>query len=463
MMTMSRRKLVTLVAIVVAALAAEVYTSGVLTPAQSHALAILVVASGLWVSEVVPLAATAVLIPLLQALTGVQGFKAALTPFFDTTVMLLLGGFMLAVAVEKYDLDEIFAYYIVSKVRQGAKRLALAVMVATAFLSMWISNSASTALLITMALKITESVVDKRGNFSKVMVLGIAYSATAGGLGTLVGTTTCAMAAASLKDLVGYEMSFIGWMMLGLPIALIQVGLIWLVLFSVFPVEVEEITFNGTPPRELTSKQRQTLAIFVVSVLAWLTGRLPDPLAQALGWGGHGLSSSMVSAAILVVLYFAALIDDQDLSRGHWPTLLLIGGGLSLGKALEVTGLVGLISDLLEGLLQGGGGLAALVLVVFASLGLSVIASNTASAGIFLPIAIGLAQEIGLNPVILGAAVGVATSLDFMLPVGTPPNAIAYSTGKVSVGEMVKAGFLLDLLGALVTILVAYTLWPLLV
>jgi len=462
-MPMSRRKLLTLVAICVTALAAETYTSGALTPTQRHALAILVVAAGLWVSEVVPLAATAVLIPLLQALTGVQGFKAALTPFFDTTVMLMLGGFMLAVAVEKYNLDEVFAYYILSKVRQGAKRLALAVMVATAFLSMWISNSASTALLISMVLKITESVVDRRENFSKVMVLGIAYSATAGGLGTLVGTTTCAIAAASLKELVGYEMSFIGWMMLGLPIALIQVGLIWLVLFSIFPVEVEEITFNDTPPRELSSKQRQTLAIFVVSVLAWLTGKLPEPMAQALGWGGHGLSSSMVSAIIVVVLYFTGLIEDQDLSRGHWPTLLLIGGGLSLGKALEVTGLVGLISDLLEGLLQGGGGLAALVLVVFASLGLSVIASNTASAGIFLPIAIGLAQEIGLNPVILGAAVGVATSLDFMLPVGTPPNAIAYSTGKVSVGEMVKAGFLLDLLGALVTILMAYTLWPFLV
>jgi sodium-dependent dicarboxylate transporter 2/3/5 len=134
-----------------------------------------------------------------------------------------------------------------------------------------------------------------------------------------------------------------------------------------------------------------------------------------------------------------------------------------LGKALEVTGLVDVISDVLMNLTAGGSPLVAITIVVVAGLGISVIASNTASAGIFLPIAIGLGQKIGFSPVVLAVAVGISTSLDFMLPVGTPPNAIAYSTGRVTMGEMIKAGILLDLVGAIVTIAFAYLLWPLLI
>lgn len=367
---------------------------------------------------------------------------------------------MLAVAVEKYDLDEYFAFLILSKVKAGTKGVVLAIMFATGFLSMWISNSASAALLIAMALKITEQTRDESGNFSKIMVLAIAYSATAGGLATLVGTTTCAMAAASLTDLVGYNISFLGWMAYGLPIAVIQILVIWVVLFMIFPTDVKEIPPIERPNSELSRNQKLTLGIFIFAVLGWLTGRLPEPVANVIGWSGHGYSSSMIACAVLVMLYFTDVIEEQDIKNGKWASLLLIGGGLSLGKALEVTGLVSVISDFLMSLTSGGSGFIAIVLVVLAGLGISIIASNTASAGIFLPIAIGLGQRIGFSPVILAVAVGISTSLDFMLPVGTPPNAIAYSTGKVSMSEMIRAGILLDIAGAVITILVAYFLWP---
>jgi len=457
---MDKKRITVLFAVTLLAFIAYTQTSSFLSVEQRYALIVLVYASGLWVTEAVPLAATAILIPLLQAMLGIQSFKNALTPFFDTTVMLLLGGFMLAVAVEKYDLDEYFAYLILSRVKNGPKSIVLAVMIATGFLSMWISNSASTALLITMALKITDQVKDKKGNFSKIMVLAIAYSATAGGLSTLVGTTTCAMAAASLKTIIGYEISFLGWMVYGLPIALVQILVIWVVLFMIFPTDVKEIPHIERPSEKLTGKQRNTLAVFVFAVFAWLTSKLPDPVANLIGWSGHGYSSSMVAAIILIVLYFTDLIEDQDIRNGKWSTLLLIGGGLSLGAALEVTGLVSVISDWLMNLTAGGTPLIAIVIVVVSGLGISIIASNTASAGIFLPIAIGLGQRIGFSPVILAVAVGISTSLDFMLPVGTPPNAIAYSTGRVSMPEMIKAGILLDISGAILTIIMAYLLWP---
>ena len=460
MTNMNKKRLLVLAAVTLLAFTAFTVTASFLTVEQRYALVILVYASGFWVSEVIPLAATALMIPLLQAAFGVQSFKNALTPFFDTTVMLLLGGFMLAVAVEKYDLDEYFAYVILSRVKAGTKGVVLAIMFATGFLSMWISNSAATALLITMALKITEQVKDTKGNFSKVMVLAIAYSATAGGLSTLVGTTTCAMAAASLKSIVGYDISFLGWMVYGLPIAAIQIFVIWIILFLIFPTNVKDIPLIENPSTELTGKQKMTLTVFVLAVLAWLTSTLPEPVANLIGWKGHGYSSAMVACVILLTLYFTDLIEDQDIKNGKWSTLLLIGGGLSLGAALEVTGLVNVISDWLMNLTAGGSPIIAITIVVVSGLGISIIASNTASAGIFLPIAIGLGQRISFSPVILAVAVGISTSLDFMLPVGTPPNAIAYSTGKVTMPEMIKAGIILDITGALITIILAYLLWP---
>ena len=457
---MNKKRITVLAAVIVLSIIAYTQTASVLEPTQRSALVILIVAAGLWTTEAVPLAATAVLIPLLQSLFGIQGFGAALAPFFSTTIMLLLGGFMLAVAVEKYDLDEYFAFMILSRVKTGTKGVVLAIMFATGFLSMWISNSASAALLIAMALKITEQTKDESGNFSKIMVLAIAYSATAGGLATLVGTTTCAMAAASLSDLVGYNISFLGWMAYGLPIAIIQILVIWVVLFMIFPTDVKEIPPIERPNSELSRNQKLTLGIFLFAVFGWLTGRLPEPVANVIGWAGHGYSSSMIACAVLVLLYFTDVIEEQDIKNGKWASLLLIGGGLSLGKALEVTGLVNVISDVLMNLTSGGSGLIAIIIVVLAGLGISIIASNTASAGIFLPIAIGLGQKIGFSPVILAVSVGISTSLDFMLPVGTPPNAIAYSTGKVSMAEMIKAGILLDVAGAITTILMAYLFWP---
>ncbi len=438
-------------------------TAGALTQPQRSALVILIIAAGFWTTEALPLAATSIMIPLMQQFLGVQSFSKALVPFFDTTVMLLLGGFLLAVAVEKYDLDEYFAYMILSKVKAGPKSVTLAVMLATGFLSLWISNSAATALLIAMALKITESVHDSKGNFSKIMVLAIAYSATAGGLGTLVGTTTCAMAAASLKTSIGYQISFLGWMFYGLPITVIQILIIWVVLFALFPTSVQEIPKIERASAVLTRNQRNTLIVFAFAVLAWLTEKLPEPIENLIGWGGHGYSSAVVAGVIVVALYMTDLLDEGDIKEGKWSTLLLIGGGLSLGASLEVSGLVDVISNALIQFTGGGNPLLTIAIVTFAGLGLSVVASNTASAGIFLPIAIGLGQQTGVSPVILAVAVGIGTSLDFMLPVGTPPNAIAYSTGKVSMREMIKAGFLLDLAGGLLTVIMAYLVWPLLV
>jgi sodium-dependent dicarboxylate transporter 2/3/5 len=423
------------------------------------AFLLLVLASSLWITEAIPLAATSLLVAFCQPILGIQDFSPALSPFFNPVVMLLLGGFLLARAVEKSDLDEVFAVKIVKWFGVEPRMLTLGLMLTTAFLSMWISNTASTALMVSLALRLTAEVKDERGNFAKILVLGIAYSATAGGLATLIGTAPNTIAVAFLRDLANYELTFLGWSLHCLPITLISIFIIWFLLFRVFPIDTSAINIGKLQQRPLTRNQKLSLIVFVLAIVLWFSGQLPEPLANAIGWTGHGLSPSMVAALVAVVLFLIGVLDESDLSKISWSTLLLIGGGLGLGSALEVSGFVGLIA---EGMTDITVGVSSTILVVvfgFAALGFSIIASNTASASIFIPIAISVGVATNVNPVILAVLVATCCNLDFMLPIGTPPNAIAYSTGKIRIKDMVKVGLLLDVLCCLLVIILAVTLW----
>lgn len=460
---MESKRALALTIVTLIAIASYHFTCRTLSTDERSTLFVLVLAAGLWTTEAVPLVATSILIPILQSLLGIQSFKKALSPFFDPVVMLLLGGFLLAIAVEKRDLDEYIVYQIVSRVGVDARIVVLVFMMTTAFLSMWISNTASTALMVSIAMKLTDGVMNDVDNFKKIMVLSMAYSATAGGLATLVGTTTCAMAAGALKDIVGYEITFLGWMFFGLPITFIMILAIWVVLFVIFPTDLNSINLHGVEKEALNGKQMLTLVVFALSILLWITGKLPEPISLAIGWPGHGMSSSVVAAIIAFLLLFLGLINERDLPRANWNTLLLIGGGLSLGLAMEASGLVTRISDGLFLFTRGASEPVTIMFVVAFGLGISAFASNTASAGILLPIAIGLGDTGGISPVILAVVVGFATSLDFMLPVGTPPNAIAYSTGVVKMREMIKVGVVLDVIGLIITVILALFLWPLLI
>lgn len=457
-MRAARRAIIT-TAVAAAAATAYLSTPAFLDQGERAALVVLIAAAGLWITEAVPLVATALLIPLLQSLLGVQSFGDSLRPFFDPVVMLLLGGFLLAASVEKYDLDEYLASQVVFRVKADVRILLLVMMIATMSLSLWISNTAAAAIMMTLALKLVEG-AEEADNFPKALVLGIAYSATVGGVGTLVGTTTTAMAAGTLKRLAGVEISFLGWILYGLPVSLLMVLAAWLLLLFLFPCGGRKPPTPEMAMRPLNRRQRLTLAVFALSIILWLTEKIPDPLIPLVGWRGHGLSSNVVAAVIAIILFFSGLLEERDLSRVNWGVLILIGGGLSLGEALEVSGLMNRIGEALLILTRGAATWLIVLIVSFFGLAITVIASNTASAAIFLPIAIGIASSTGLSPAILAAIVGITTSLDFMLPVGTPPNAIAYSTGKVSLREMIKAGLILDIFGGLITSALAITIWP---
>mgnify|MGYP006283049961 CR=1 FL=1 len=436
------------------------FTTGILTTPERKGLLVLTIATSLWLTQPIPLAATALLIPIAQVLLGVQKLEPAITPFFDPVILLLLGGFLLAVMVEKYELDKYVAQKIVSNVEASARRIILILMFTTSVLSMWISNTASTALMMPLVMKLCQGTGEEDGNFAKISVLSIAYSATAGGLGSVLGTTTPAMAVSSVGRLTGYEIGFLEWMIFGAPVSLLMVLVIWMLVFKIFPTEVTDLSYRSESQKRLDSEQKTGVAIFFIAVIMWITGKIPGPIASLIGWSGHGLGTAMVSGIVAILLFLTGLLDSDDISEARWSTMLLIGGSLSLGSSMSVSGLDNRISELLIPLTNGMPIILTLFLVGFFGLGISIIASNTASAGIILPIAISLGKQTGIDPIILGILVGVTTSLDFMLPVGTPPNAIAYSSDKVEMRDMIKAGVLLDISGIIIAVLLAYFLWP---
>jgi len=459
---MDFKKAVKLLAVVASVLIAY-FLASPLEEKMRVTLTLLVFASGLWITELLPMGITGLIIAVAQPLLGAQTFEKALTPFFSPTVALILGSFFLALAFEKQDLDEALAYRLVMRIGGDAKKLVLGLMFTTAFLSMWLSNTATAALMVTLALGLTVKCEKEkdRENFYKVAVLGIAYSASVGGIATLIGTPPNMVAAGMLQELVGYNLTFLGWMLYGLPITAIFVLLIWVLLFRLFPVEATIVQKPEKKTAVLNVKQKLTLFVFILAAALWVTSSLPEPLAATFGWRGHGLPSGLVALLVTIVLFLMGVLNQHDIPRVDWNTVLLFGGGLSLGAAMEASGLTDWVGQSLA-VAVGRGSSAILFLVLgFSALLFTMVASNTASANVFVPIAISVSLAIGISPVVSAVLVAVCSSLDFMLPVGTPPNAIAYSTGKVKVREMVKAGLLLDIVGALVTIIFALTFWPL--
>ncbi len=414
------------------------------------ALVLLVLAAALWITESIPLAATSLLIALLQPLFGIQSFNDALVPFFNPVVVLLLGGFLLAIAVDRHDLDERMGEAILKRLGSKPHWIVLGLMLGTALLSMWISNTAAAALMITVAIPVANRVEDPKGKLQKIMILAVAYSATLGGFMTLIGSPPNALAAAFLAlPPANTPISFLGWSLYAFPLALLMIFVTWGILFARFRTDVKYIPpVKTSTNRELTGRQKGTLVIFLLAVVLWLT----EPF--------HPLSSAMVAAAIAVILFVVGLLKREDVKKVDWNTLLLFGGGLSLGAALQVSGLADVITGGVVTLVPILGYVGIIALLAVAALLFSMVASNTVSASIFIPISISVAISVGANPVIFAVLIAICSSIDFMLPIGTPPNAIAYSTGRVNMKDMITTGFALNILSLLMTLALAYFIWP---
>lgn len=401
---------------------------------------ILVLASLLWITEVIPLFLTSLVITILLVLFKIFPFKETVSKFADPILVLFFGGFLIARAMQDVKLDVKIAHTIVGKITSD-KYALLALMCVTAFLSMWISNTATTVVMIPIALGIVGS-FKKMTNFLKATVLGIAYSANIGGVGTIIGSPPNAIVVSKLAEFAGITLTFGGWMLRALPLVIILIPIAWFLLIKLFPFEESNVK-KRYKIQAYTGQQKLYLIIFVLTVILWLTTRF------------HGLSSSLIAIMSATVLFLVGILRPEDLNRINYKVLILFGGGLVLGSAMFATGLSTFFAQSLASILQGQATLVILLAVAIFSIILGALASNTATAAILAPVLLPLAGILDMSPLILSMLAGIAVSFDYLLPVGTPPNAIAYATGHIKIKDMLYAGSILTIVSVIVLVGVA--------
>lgn len=449
-----------------------------LKPDAWHVLALGILMLGWWVTEALPLPVTSLVPLVVLPLMGISQPKEVGAFYGDPIVFLFLGGFMLALAMEKWNLHRRIALTIVSWTGTNANGIVLGFMVSTAVMSMWISNTATTIMMLPIALSVISLLTEnsmadapasqKKGmaNFSKTIMLGIAYSASLGGMATLIGTPpNVVFKAYMLKN--GYQVDFFGWMMVGVPLTILLVLLTYFVNVKlIFPNRLGK--FDGA--KELIESELNSLGkpskaekrifwLFMATVLLWVSSGFLNNLVPGLK-----LSDEMIAIAAAIVLFLipvdrkngSYLLDWDATAKLPWGILLLFGGGLALADALYKTGLIDLIGSVFQG--SHINRVLFVLALTAATVLLSEVMSNVALVVVFLPVVSGIAQAVGIEPILLAVPMTLAASCGFMLPMATPPNAIVFGGGHLKIADMVRAGFWLDILSILAITLLAVTL-----
>ncbi len=426
-----------------------------------RAAAVAILMGTWWVTEPLPIAVTALLPLLLFPLLGVAKLDASAAPYANPVIFLFLGGFLIALALERTGLHKRLALATLALVGTRPAPLILGFMAVTAFISMWVSNTATTVMLLPMALAIIALVPEDTGGpgnhaFASALLLGIAYAATIGGLGTIIGTPPNALFAAFMAETYHVRIGFAQWMLVAVPVVIVALPITWWTLTHLVHRLDDRPIAGGAA---LIASERAALG--PMSRDEWFTGGVAALAAAA--WVGRPLVQNLVPAlsdtGIAVgaaILLFAVpvgwrplrqVITWEHANRLPWGVLLLFGGGLSLAAAIQGSGLADWIGARL-GVVATLPPLAMVTILVVAVILLSEFASNTAITAAFLPIVATITLGQGTVPMIPALATAMAASGGFMLPVSTPPNAIVYGTGRITVGRMVVSGGLLDLLFA---------------
>lgn len=417
-----------------------------------------------WIFEPVPIMATSILPFAIFPLAGVLDHKQVARGYGDTVIMLFLGGFMLAQALEKSGAHRRLALGMVKAVGgKGGRRLVLGFMLAAVFLSMWISNTTTTLILLPIATAVLEQTdEDERKKLAIPLMLSLCYGASIGGIGTPIGTPPNMIFIGVYGKITGKGFSFLEWMKIGVPIMVVMFFVAWLWLVR----RLGEAKTVGIPTLgPWRAEEKRIIAIFALTALGWMFREEPYG-----GWTGlinaKGIVGDSTVALIAVILLFiwpdgngGRLLNLKTALTIPWDLLLLFGGGLTIADAFESSGLSNAIGNLLTGLRSWH--LLAMMGVLAASAGLLTnIMSNTAMAALLMPLLAAAAKAIGVEPALLMIPTAISISFAFMLPVGTPPNAIVYGTRRVSVRDMAREGFMLNLVGAIVVTVICYLLLP---
>ncbi|EWH22924.1 SLC13 family permease [Bacillus haynesii] len=417
-----------------------------------------------WITEAVPIPAASLLPIVLLPLTGALEGAAVTSSYGDPIVFLFLGGFLIALAMERWNLHKRIALNIISVVGTSTSRIVLGFMAATGFLSMWVSNTAAVMMMLPIGTAIIHQVsavmkserkdlAGEEAKFSKALIFSIGYAGTIGGLGTLIGTPPNIILAANIKKLYGVEVSFGGWMAFAVPVVVILLVAVWLYLTKVaHPIKMKELPGGKELILEekrklgkMSFEETMVLLVFGFAAFMWVT--------RTFLWDDKipGIDDTMIAIFAASLLFLIPSLNkggrvlDWSVSKDlPWGILLLFGGGLALATGFKETGLAEWIGGRLT-VLDGFNFVVIVVISATLVLFLTEITSNTATATMILPVLASLALALNVHPYALMVPAAMAANCAFMLPVGTPPNAIIFASGKLKISEMVRTGFMINI------------------
>lgn len=399
-------------------------------------LSILVFVAILWLTEALHVSITALLVPVLAVAFGIFDTGKALSNFANPIIFLFLGGFALAAALHRQELDKAIADKVLLLAKGKMSTAVFMLFGVTAGFSMWISNTATTAMMLPLVLGVLNKVNSKTGHNTYVFVLlGIAYCASIGGIATIVGSPPNAIAAAEAG------LSFTQWMAFGLPVSLVLLPITVALLYIVLKPNLNEVFELNHAPISWDKGKVVTLMIFSLTVFLWVFSR---PINAMLG--GFAAFDTLVALLAVILVGFARVVDWKDIEKTtDWGVLLLFGGGICLSNILKVTGTSAFLAHSLSDILSQAGVFLTILTVAAFVVFLTEFASNTASAALLIPVFSGVAEVLGISPVVLSAMIAISASCAFMLPVATPPNAIVFATGHIKQSEMMRIGIYLNL------------------
>jgi len=435
-----------------------------------------------WITEAIPIPATSLLPVVLYPGLGVMKSAKATAAYGHHLIFLFIGGFLLAIAMQRWNLHKRVALHTIRLVGTGPERIILGFMVATAFLSMWVSNTATTMMMVPIALAVIKQAVDilnndpnnilktepQSFNFGIALMLGVCFAASIGGVGTIIGTPPNTVLAGMVEDLYGQTIGFAQWMTFGVPMVVVMLGIAWVLLVKVvyppkmasLPGGQEMINSQLKELGRITRPEKLVLIVFILMAAGWiLRGFIKPPMI-------HDATIAIAGGLLLFIIPVSLkknefLLNWESAVKLPWGVILLFGGGLALAKGFSSSGLTEWIGSQLT-ILSNVELVAFIGIIVLLTLFLTEITSNTATATLLIPVMAAVAGTMEVHPFSTMFAAAVAASFAFMLPVATPPNAVVYGAGYVSILQMAKAGFWLNLIGTILITFAVSQMLPLL-
>ncbi len=424
-----------------------------------------------WITEPIPLPATSLLPIILFPVMGILKLGVTTASYADPIVFLYIGGFLIAIAIEKTGLHKRIALYIIRSMGTSLKMIVLGFMISTAFISMWISNTATAIMMLPIGMAIITATTSGDGkdkdHFRKALMLAIAYAASIGGLATIIGTPPNLVFAGIMRDMYQTDVSFLQWFSIGFPITCILLFISWWYLVRIgFPLGNtrlaggrEELDQRLSLTGSMSKGEKIVSAVFLTVAVSWI---IRSFVLQKLIPGIDDTIIAMIGGVVLFLLPSGnkdgkRLLHWEDANKLPWGIVLLFGGGLALAEAFESSGLAQWIGQNMSGL--AGLGVFAIILIVVAIVNfLTEFTSNLATVTMILPVLAPVAVSAGVHPHMLMVAATLAASCGFMMPAGTPPNAIAFGSGYLSIWDMVKTGFWLNIASIIVITCIVYFL-----